>query len=110
MSSNKLSSKQSGPTTLYGRQVAYDREICIVICSRFLLGEDFRAICAKLPMPVEAVFLGWVVVKSLQTAPATEKWSLVGIMGAGVVLMLAARFILRSPFFRIPLESAPREH
>jgi hypothetical protein len=24
--------------------------------------------------------------------------------------MLVARFILRSPFFRIPLESAPREH
>jgi amino acid transporter len=57
-----------------------------------------------------AVFLAWVVVKSLQTAPATEKWSLVGIMGAGVLLMLVARFILRSPFFRIPLESAPREH
>jgi amino acid transporter len=57
-----------------------------------------------------AVFLGWVVVKSLQSAPATEKWSLVGIIGAGVVLMLVARFILESPFFRIPLESAPREH
>jgi amino acid transporter len=57
-----------------------------------------------------AVFLGWVVVKSLQSAPATEKWSLVGIIGAGVVLMLVARFILNSPFFRIPLESAPREH
>ena len=57
-----------------------------------------------------AVFLGWVVVKSLQTAPATEKWSLVGIIGAGLVLMLVARFWLRSPFFRIPLESAPREH
>ena len=57
-----------------------------------------------------AVFLAWVVVKSLQTAPATEKWSLVGIIGAGLLLMLVARFILRSPFFRIPLESAPREH
>ncbi len=56
-----------------------------------------------------AVFLAWVVVKSLQTAPATERWSLVGIIGAGVLLMLAARFVLRSPFFRIPLESAPRE-
>jgi amino acid transporter len=56
-----------------------------------------------------AVFLAWVVVKSLQSAPLSEKWSLVGIIGAGVVLMLAARFVLRSPFFRIPLESAPRE-
>jgi amino acid transporter len=56
-----------------------------------------------------AVFLAWVVVKSLQSAPPTEKWSLVGIFGAGFALMLIARFWLRSPFFRIPLESAPRE-
>jgi amino acid transporter len=56
-----------------------------------------------------AVFLAWVVVKSLQTAPSSEKWSLAGIFGAGVLLMLAARFVLRSPFFQIPLESAPRE-
>ncbi len=56
-----------------------------------------------------AVFLAWVVVKSLQTAPGSEKWSLVGIIGAGLVLMLVARFILRSAFFRIPLESAPGE-
>jgi amino acid transporter len=62
-------------------------------------------------MPLgSAVFLAWVVVKSLQTAPPTELWSLVGILGAGVLLMLVARFVLRSPFFRIPLESAPREH
>jgi amino acid transporter len=61
-------------------------------------------------MPLAAaVFLGWVVVKSLQTAPGSEKWSLVGIIGAGLVLMLVARFILRSPFFRIPLESAGKE-
>ncbi len=55
-----------------------------------------------------AVFLAWVVVVSLQTAPGSEKWSLVGIIGAGLVLMLVARFILRSPFFRIPLESAAK--
>ena len=57
-----------------------------------------------------AVFLAWVVVKSLQGAPISEKWSLAGIIGAGLILMLVARFILRSPFFRIPLESAAREH
>ena len=55
-----------------------------------------------------AVFLAWVVVKSLQTAPGSEKWSLAGIIGAGLILMLVARFILRSPFFRIPLESAAK--
>ncbi len=56
-----------------------------------------------------AVFLAWVVVKSLQTAPPSENWSLVGIIGAGLLLMLVARFVLRSPFFRIPLESAAKE-
>ena len=43
-------------------------------------------------------------------APASQRWSLIGIIGAGLVLMLVARFILRSPFFRIPRESAAREH
>ena len=56
-----------------------------------------------------AVFLGWVVVKSLQTAPGSEKWSIVGILAVGLLLMLVARFGLRSPFFQIPLESASRE-
>jgi hypothetical protein len=60
MRRDKPSSKQSEPATLHGRQIAYDREMCIVICRRFLLGEDFRAICAKPPMPIEGVFLGWV--------------------------------------------------
>jgi amino acid transporter len=56
-----------------------------------------------------AVFLGWVMVKSLQTAPASEKWSVVGVLAVGLVLLLVARFGLRSPFFQIPLESAPKE-
>ena len=56
-----------------------------------------------------AVFLGWVMVKSLQTAPVSEKWSILGILAVGLFLMLIARFGLRSSFFRIPLESASRE-
>jgi hypothetical protein len=52
--------KQSVPTTLHGRQIAYDQEICIVICRRWLLGEDFQAICAKPPMPIAPIFLDWV--------------------------------------------------
>jgi len=53
-----------------------------------------------------AGFLGWIVVKSLQTAPATQIWSLVGIVVVGVILMLAARFLLQSPFFQIRTEHA----
>jgi amino acid transporter len=56
-----------------------------------------------------AVFLGWVMVKSLQTAPGSEKWSVIGILAVGLVLLLVARFSLCSPFFQIPLESAPKE-
>ena len=51
MRRDKPSLEQSGPTTRYGRQIAYDREIFIAICGRFLLGEDLRTICAKPPMP-----------------------------------------------------------
>ncbi len=60
-------------------------------------------------LPLAAAgFLGWVVVKSLQTAPWQQRWSLIGIVGSGLVLMIVARFVLRSPFFHLPRESAPR--
>lgn len=49
------------------------------------------------------------MVQSTQNAPASQKWSLLGILGAGVILMLVARFVLRSPFFQIPRESAAKE-
>src|SRR5215468_585900 len=61
-------------------------------------------------LPIGAAgFLGWTFVKSVQAAPASENWSLAGIIGAGVVAMILARFVLRSPFFRIERESEPRE-
>jgi len=43
-----------------------------------------------------AGFLGWIVVRSLQAAPGRQIWSLVGILAAGVALMLVTRFGLRS--------------
>jgi amino acid transporter len=51
-----------------------------------------------------AAFLGWIVARSLQAAPAPQIWSLTGTIAAGVVLMLVARFGLRSPFFHIRRE------
>ncbi len=61
-------------------------------------------------LPVAAAgFLTWIVVKSTVNAAASQKWSLIGIVGAGVVLMFVARFVLRSPFFQIPRESAAKE-
>ena len=55
-----------------------------------------------------ACFLGWVFVKSLIAAPGTQRWSLVGIVILGLVLMIVARFMLRSTFFSIQRESDSR--
>jgi amino acid transporter len=52
-----------------------------------------------------AGFLVWMVEKSLSAAPAAENWSMVGIVVVGLVLMLVARFGLKSWFFQIPRES-----
>ena len=52
-----------------------------------------------------AAFLTWVLVRSVQTAPASQNWSLAGVIAAGVILMAVARFGLRSAFFRIPREA-----
>jgi hypothetical protein len=53
-----------------------------------------------------AGFLGWMFYKSVQDAAPPQIWSLVGIIGLGLIMMLSARFILRSPFFHIRRESA----
>ncbi len=55
-----------------------------------------------------AVFLGWVFVKSLVAAPMTQRWSLIGIVALGIVLMISARYILQSTFFSIERESDSR--
>jgi amino acid transporter len=60
-------------------------------------------------LPLAAAgFLGWIVVKSLQTAPWSQRWAVIGILGAGVILMLIARFVMKSQFFKVPLESAAK--
>jgi amino acid transporter len=52
-----------------------------------------------------AGFLGWMFTESVLAAPAAQVWSLAGILGAGLILMLSARFVLRSAFFHIERES-----
>ena len=56
-----------------------------------------------------ALFLGYIIVKSIQEEPSGQRWSLVGIVAVGVVMMAYARWGLRSSFFQIPRESASRE-
>src|SRR6266496_1010331 len=52
-----------------------------------------------------AGFLGWILVKSLQSAPISQIWSLVAIIAVGVVLMLVARVVLRPQFFHLRRET-----
>ncbi len=54
-----------------------------------------------------AAFLGWIVVKSLMGVSPAQVWSFAGVIIVGIVLMIVARFWLRSPFFQIPRESEP---
>jgi len=65
-------------------------------------------------LPVAAlVFLGWVLVRSLQAAPRGQVWSVVAIVAAGLVMMAVARFGLRSAYFQVRRESdtaSPARH
>lgn len=50
-------------------------------------------------------FLAWIIVRSLQAAPASQIWSLAGVVLLGPAMLVIARFVLRSPFFGVPQES-----
>jgi amino acid transporter len=54
-----------------------------------------------------AGFLGWMTERSVVTSPWPERWSLVGIVGFGLLLMLVARLVLKSSFFQVSRESDP---
>jgi hypothetical protein len=57
-------------------------------------------------LPLAAVvFLAWIAIKSILTAPAAQNYSLLGFVVAGAVLIVVARFVLKSPFFWIKHES-----
>jgi hypothetical protein len=58
MTQNIRSTKQ--PTTKDGRQIAYERHMCVEICEKLVRGEDLKVICGKLPMPPAPIFLKWI--------------------------------------------------
>jgi amino acid transporter len=77
--------------------VYYRRRVVSGIWDFFILG--------VLPL-LAAGFLGWMFEQSLQTqASWQERWSLIGILALGLILMFIARVFLKSPFFQIPRES-----
>jgi amino acid transporter len=72
---------------------------------RSIFGSPWAAVVLGILPLGAAAFLGWIIVKSMQGQPASQNWSLVGVVILGVVLMFAARFVLQSPFFSIQRES-----
>lgn len=72
---------------------------------------DFLAI-GVFPLAA-SVFLAWVVWRSLQLAPPGQRWTITAITGTGLVMMVIARFGLRSRFFTLDREAdkpAPPAH
>src|SRR5207245_7330332 len=80
----------------------------IVYYRRRIVSNAWDFVTAGLLPLGAAGFLGWIFVKSLGEAPWEQRWSLIGIVIAGLVLMVVARFGLRSGFFSLPRESAAR--
>jgi amino acid transporter len=80
----------------------------IIYYRRRIISNAWDLISVGLLPLAAAGFLAYMVYKTLDGAPAEQVWSIVGIVIAGLVLMLVARFVLRSWFFEIQRESAPR--
>jgi hypothetical protein len=78
----------------------------IVYYRRRVLSDAFDAVVIGILPFAAAGFLAWIMVRTLQTAPAAQMWTLGGVGAAGVLLMLIARFVMRSSFFQIPRKSA----
>ena len=78
---------------------------CVVYYRRRVISGAWNAVTLGLLPLAAAVFLAWMVVKTLIGAPEAEQYSLLGIVVAGLVLMLVARYVLKSPFFSIRRES-----
>jgi amino acid transporter len=77
----------------------------IVYYRRRVFSSLWDALTIGLLPLASAGFLAYMVEDTLVAAPAVQLWSMFGIVVAGLVLMLIARFGLRSWFFQIPRES-----
>jgi amino acid transporter len=77
----------------------------IVYYRRRLVRSAWDALILGILPVAAAVFLGWIIVKSVQGAAASQNYSLIGVVILGAILMFVARYVLDSPFFQIQRES-----
>ena len=80
----------------------------IVYYRRRVVANLWNAIVLGILPFAAAAFLTWILVKTMLSSPAPQNWALVGTLAVGIILLLSARFIQKSPFFSIPRESAGR--
>jgi amino acid transporter len=78
---------------------------CVVYYRRRVRSGVWNAVTLGILPVASAVFLGWMSVKYVMQAAVPERWSLLVIVLGGLVLMVVARLVLRSPFFSIRRES-----
>jgi amino acid transporter len=77
----------------------------IVYYRRRVLSNWWDALTVGL-LPIAAVvFLGYIAIKSILGAPAAQNYSLLGFLVVGIILLLVAKFGLRSSWFQIKRES-----
>jgi amino acid transporter len=77
----------------------------IVYYRRSVFANAWAAVALGILPLGAAVFLGWIIVKSMQGEPASQNWSLAGVVALGLIVMVAARFVLQSQFFQLRRES-----
>jgi hypothetical protein len=73
---------------------------------RRILTNAWDALLAGILPLAAAGFLGWIIVKSVQNEPASQRWALAGVVSVGFLVMGYTRLVLRSVFFGTPRESA----
>jgi amino acid transporter len=79
----------------------------IVYYRRRILSGAVEAITLGVLPLAAAAFLVWMAVEAITKKDLAERWTLLGIVVFGFLLMLVARFVLKSPFFSIRRESDP---
>jgi amino acid transporter len=77
----------------------------IVYYRRRVFSDAFDAVVIGVLPFCAAGFLAWIIVRTVQAAPAAQLWTLADVGAAGGLLTFIARFVLRSSFFQIPRES-----
>jgi uncharacterized membrane protein len=77
----------------------------IVYYRRRVLSNWWDALTVGLLPIASVVFLGYIAIKSILGAPAAQNYSLLGFLVVGIILLLVARFGLRSSWFQIKRES-----